>query len=87
MTEQYIVTIATRHGKRDAKRLPLNVPLDLATGKLERLSDLAIRETLKDLAAEQNRRSEGAAVASPETVEPQPAKYDPMQSQIRGGSR
>lgn len=61
MTESYIVTIGSAGGQRTAERRPLHVPVELATGQLERLSDLAIREAIKDLTAEEARRQEQAA--------------------------
>lgn len=59
-TETWITAIYEKDGERKAKRFPLNVPLDLATGQYERLSDLAIRESIKDLQAEQQRRKDVA---------------------------
>jgi hypothetical protein len=54
--EAFVVTIAERAGKRVADRLPLGVPVALATGRLEQLSDCRLREALKDLSAEAARR-------------------------------
>lgn len=56
--ETYVVAIGEKDGKRWAKRYPLNVPLDLARGRYEELSDLVVRETINDLIAEQLRREE-----------------------------
>lgn len=54
--EAYVVVIGRVKGKRYAKRQSLNVPLDLALGQYERLSDLQLREARKDLNAEHLRR-------------------------------
>lgn len=56
MIETYIVSIRTRNGQRFGQRHALQVPRDLALGRLERLSDLQLREATKDLAAERARR-------------------------------
>jgi hypothetical protein len=54
--ETYIVAIYYEGGQRKARRFPLNIPLDLATGHLERLSDLQVREARRDLNHEYLRR-------------------------------
>ncbi len=77
MSEAYIVRIGTRDGKRYAERLRLQMRVDHATGNLERLSDLALREAANDIAAEQARRG-------PTT--PDTPKYDPFTSQYKGES-
>ncbi len=51
-----MVTIGTRKGKRVAVRDPIAFPRDLVRGRLERLSDLQLREARKDLNAEYLRR-------------------------------
>jgi hypothetical protein len=87
VTESWIVEKGVRKGKPYAKRHHLHVPIDLATGHLERLSDLAVREAIKDLQAEQERRRvpEVEPIALP-TSRPRraPRAHDPMQSQFRG---
>lgn len=57
-TEAYIVALGEKNGKRWAERLPLHVPVDLARGWYEGLSELQIREAINDLLAEQMRREE-----------------------------
>ena len=54
--EAYVVEVGYRSGKRYANRLILHVPLDVATGRLERVSDLQLRELERDLKAERKRR-------------------------------
>lgn len=56
-TEAYIVVITENAGRRAVERKALQVPVDLATGQYEDLSDLAVREFIKDLSAEQSRRA------------------------------
>lgn len=45
-----------RHGEEYREEHPVNVHWNLARGRYELLSDLVIRETLKDLLAELDRR-------------------------------
>ena len=78
--EVYIVAIGRRDGQRYADRLPLNVPLDLALGRLEELSDLQVREALNDLAAEQERRA--TASARHAEIAAACGGYDPFASQV-----
>lgn len=54
--EVYVVVIGRREGKRYAERKPLNVPVALATGRYEELSDLQLREFTNDAIAERERR-------------------------------
>ncbi len=56
--ESYIVVISRVMGARTVERKSLRVPLAAATGNLERLSDLQIRDIQKDLAHEAARRTE-----------------------------
>lgn len=79
--ETWIVVKGQRDGKRYAERKPLNVPLDLATGMYERLSNLQIREFLNDLLAEQMRREEKAA--QQEAVAEACGGYDPFNALVR----
>jgi hypothetical protein len=58
MAEHFVVTLGERRGKRYAKRSPLNVPLAVATGNLERASNRALRDTVTDLSVELTRRGE-----------------------------
>lgn len=78
MAEAYIVVIGTTDGRRDARRLPLNVPLAWATGNYERLSDRAINDMVKDLQHEQHRRAGTLA---------QLGGWDPNKTQFRGGPK
>lgn len=55
-TEAYIVVIAEQGGTRTVDRHALNVPVELARGQYEDLSDLAVREFIKDMTAERDRR-------------------------------
>lgn len=71
-----MVVLGRRHGKRYADRKPLNVPVALAVGNYESLSDLAVREFFHDIKAEHERRSLPAAP-------PTSNGYDPAASQIR----
>lgn len=57
--EAYIVVIGTRDFQRYADRHVLHVPVDLARGRLEDLSDLQVREALRDLLHEFGRRMTG----------------------------
>ena len=82
--ETYIVEIGHSQGRRYSKRLPLNAPLHVATEEYERLSDLALRDTINDLQAEQARRS--AALTRRREVAAACGDYDPTTSQHRGGS-
>jgi hypothetical protein len=82
--ETYIVEIGSAQGRRYSKRLPLNAPLHVATEEYERLSDLALRDTIHDLQAEQQRR-QALAVRRHEVAEAC-GDYDPFASQHRGGS-
>lgn len=59
--ETYVVAIRYLDGKRTASRRPLNVPLDLATGHLDLLSHLQIREAVTDLRVELERREAEAS--------------------------
>ena len=82
--EAYLVVIRHQHGKRVAERKYLNVPLDLATGNYERLSELQLRELTNDCIAEDERRREKTdrrAAAKQAT-----GTYDPLASQIRRAS-
>jgi hypothetical protein len=54
--ETFVTRIGRRDGKRTAERKPLNVPWYLALGRYEQLSDLAVRDAITDLRAEQARR-------------------------------
>lgn len=73
--EVYIVEIGMRKGKRYADRHPLNLRLDHAVGNLEKLSNLQLREAIRDLQVEEQRRDIPTAKA-----------YDPFASQIRRSS-
>jgi hypothetical protein len=55
--EGWITVVGHRRGKRHVERHPLNVPLELARGHLEKLSELALRELAQDIAHEQSRRT------------------------------
>lgn len=55
--ETWIVEKGVRGGKPYARRHPLQVPLLLATGRYEKLSDLQLREARNDLDAEHRRRT------------------------------
>lgn len=72
--EVWVTRKGRRHGKPYAERRRLQVPFALATGRYEQLSDLALREAINDLTAEQATRSGDT---------PQALQYDPAQSQIR----
>jgi hypothetical protein len=79
--EAYITVIGQRHGARYVERRYLNVPLDVATGNIERISELALRELTNDCIAEDERRRELAEKrASAKTAT---GTYDPFASQIR----
>lgn len=56
MSEVWITAKGVRKGKAWARRFEMRVPLHLATGQLEKLSDLQVREAIRDLQAEQERR-------------------------------
>jgi hypothetical protein len=79
----HIIVNGRNQGRPYSTRRPLNVPLDLATGNIESLSDLQLRDTISDLQAEQARRL--AAVARRTKVAAACGDYDPNQSQHRGG--
>jgi hypothetical protein len=79
--EAHAVKVGQREGRRYAERQQLQVPYDLAIGRLERLSDLQVREAVNDLLAEQRRRKEQAARAA--DIEAKCGGYDPFASQIR----
>lgn len=88
MVEAWITAVTYSKGRRvGAKRFELRVPLDVATGRYERLTNLGLRETLKDLSAEQARRESGTP---PEPTAPEAPgltptkKFDPFASQIKG---
>lgn len=78
--EAYVVTIRHVRGKRVAERKYLQVPLDLATGNYERLSDLQLREFTNDCIAEDERRREAAQRR--EATKQATGTYDPLASQI-----
>ncbi len=79
--EAYIVVIRRVLGVRTAERKHLQVPVDVATGNYERLSDLALREFVNDGIAEQMRR-EGLADTEA-YIAIKCRGYDPDASQIR----
>jgi hypothetical protein len=54
--ETWLVEKGTRLGKPYARRYDLAVPLDVARGRFERLSNLQLRELINDLLAERRRR-------------------------------
>lgn len=54
--ESYLVTVGQRKGRRVAQRHPLQVPLEAARGRYDRLSDRALRDLINDLTHEQYRR-------------------------------
>lgn len=74
--ERYIVLIGVTNGRRVARRHPLVVPTGIATGNYEELSDRALRDHMKDLIHEHERRMQ--RVQCP-VVPP----YDPWATQIR----
>lgn len=78
--EAYVVVIRHVRGARVAERKYLNVPLDLATGNYERLSDLQLREFTNDCIAEDERRREAAERQA--SVKKATGTYDPLASQI-----
>jgi hypothetical protein len=57
MAEHYVVILGTRAGRRYAARHPLNLPVAIATGRLERASNRALRDALTDLTVELARRT------------------------------
>lgn len=79
--ETYIVVIGQRLGQRYAERKPLNVPLDLALGRHEDLSDLQLREAIQDLTVERKRRE--AQARHEAEVAKKCGGYDPFASQFR----
>ncbi len=56
--ETWLVERGRRNGAPYARRHALQVPLALACGLYERLSDLQLREAINDLTAERRRREE-----------------------------
>jgi hypothetical protein len=78
--EAWIVVKGSRHGKRYAERKVLNVPVELALGLYEKLSDLQVREALNDLIAEDERRRE--LEEKRRRAKELTAGYDPFASQI-----
>jgi hypothetical protein len=56
MAEACLLITQEVDGVRRARRQDLAVPLNVATGRYELLSDLALRELTKDLMHEQMRR-------------------------------
>jgi hypothetical protein len=54
--EVWITSVVFRKGKRVAKRMALNVPLDMATGNYQALSDRALNDIITDLTHEKLRR-------------------------------
>jgi len=56
MPEACLLVVREVEGVRRAERQRLAVPLDAAKGRFELLSDLALRELLKDLTHESMRR-------------------------------
>jgi hypothetical protein len=58
--ETWLVERGTRNGEPYVRRHALHVPLLLARGLYERLSDLQLREVTNDLLAERRRRNEEA---------------------------
>ncbi len=78
--EAYLVVIRHVHGERKVERKVLNVPLDVATNNLERLSALQLRELTNDCIAEDERR--GATIERRAEIENQTGSYDPLASQI-----
>jgi hypothetical protein len=79
----HIIVNGRNQGRPYSTRRPLNVPLDLATGNIESLSDLQLRDTISDLQAEQQRRSTAATRRA--AVQAKCGGYDPAQSQHLGG--
>lgn len=56
--ETWLVEKGRRNGETYTRRHALHVPLALARGLYERLSDLQLREAINDLTAERRRREE-----------------------------
>lgn len=82
--EAYITVIGQRHGARYVERRYLNVPLQVATGQFESLSELQLRELTNDCIAEDERRREVREKRA--EAERKTGSYDPFASQIRGGT-
>lgn len=57
--DAWVTVVEPVKGRRVSRTLPLNVPVDLATGRLENLSDLQLREARRDLNHEYLRRTGG----------------------------
>jgi hypothetical protein len=55
--EVWLVERGRHNGKPYARRHELTIPLNLARGRLEALSDLQLREALRDLNHEHDRRN------------------------------
>lgn len=58
--ETWVVERGVKLGEHYVRRHPLHVPLNLARGLYERLSDLQLREVTNDLLAERQRRDKEA---------------------------
>lgn len=82
--ETYVVEIGHQQGKRYARRTALKITLDHALGRLERLSDLQLREALQDLQVEQERRV--AEAQHQAEVAAKCGGYDPFASQVRSST-
>jgi hypothetical protein len=76
-----IVVIGRRDGRRHMKRHVLRVPLALAQGHYEDLSDLQLQAFIDELTAEHARRRD--AVTHQAGLTAKCADYDPFASQIR----
>jgi len=74
--ETYVVAIDTHKGSRRAARKPLKVPLAIATGDYEDLSNRALRDHIKDCVHEWMRRQT-------QTDCPEAPSWDPELTQIR----
>lgn len=74
--EKYVVLIGHTKGRRIAKRKPLVVPPAIATGDYQDLSDRALRDHIKDLIHEHERRAQRVEC-------PVVPAWDPWASQIR----
>ena len=76
--EAIITVTGVRAGKRYYEDYALQVPVDLARGLYEKLSDLQVREFIHDLQAEQQRRAEVAEKQA--AVAEACGGYDPFQA-------
>ena len=56
MPDAYVTVVRRKDGVASEVRRPLQVPVDLATGDYERLSNRALRDLINDLTSEQLRR-------------------------------